>query len=159
MTPADFYKTVLAPAAVAFNPDMYDSIEARCLLLAIAGQESAWSCRIQQPIGYARGFWQCEEFGAVAGVLSGRPTQMAKVCQLFAVSPDRATVFEAIAYHDALAYTVARFALAMDPLKLPAVGDQTGSYQTYLRVWNPGKPDAARWAGVYPKAVAVIQGN
>lgn len=157
MTPSDFYKSVLVPAAEAFQPAAFDSIEARCMLLAIAGQESGWSERIQQPIGYARGFWQCEEYGAVAGVLSAVPSKMADICAKCAVPPDRATVFEAIAYHDGLAYAVARLALWLDPPRLPAVGDALASYGTYIRVWRPGAPSASRWATIYPQAVAVIR--
>lgn len=168
MTPSAFYATIMMPASTMLadlnlnlNPSRVSLISkpAKALMMAIAGQESAWTDRIQIPGGQARGFWQCELEGAVDGVMlnDGMNAILAKVGALYSIDVDMAsTVFEAIAWHDPLAYTVARLALWMDPQPLPAVGDLDGAWATYLRVWRPGKPDPTRWATVYPQAIAVV---
>lgn len=162
-TAAQFYSLILQPAAVmlaGIQPAL-DSPQARCMLLGIAGQESGWAERIQIPGGQARGFWQCELDGAVDDVMldDAMWTVLAAVGRRYSIDVDVAsTVFEAIAWHDPLAYVLARLALRMDPPLLSAVGDINGSWQTYIRVWQPGKPSRDRWNTVYPQAVAVIQG-
>lgn len=161
MTPAQFYERILAPAAQAIGSlsGYFDSPEARCFLLAVAGQESAWTSRIQVPGGQARGLWQCQQSGAVRGVRNGSAgVTLRSVCAQFCIPSDEATIFEAIAWNDTLAYAVARLALWMDPHPLPAIGDEDGAWTVYLRVWRPGKPSRARWATVYSQAVTVING-
>jgi hypothetical protein len=134
---------------------------ARCLLLAIAGQESGWSQRIQQPGGQARGYWQCEKNGGVLAALEGHDTrdELVRFCQAIDVPPGLDEVYEAIAWNDTLAYLVARLNLLLDPPPLPAIGDITASWATYLRVWKPGKPDESRWMGVYPQCAALYPGS
>ena len=57
MMPAAFYSTIQKPAASFFrSPYMTDTPESRLLLLAIAGQESQWTFRVQDNDGPARGF-------------------------------------------------------------------------------------------------------
>ena len=161
MTPATFYNLVLAPASQRFGAmgfQVANSQASRVLLMAIAGIESAWSDRIQLPAGPARGYWQCEAEGAVADVYANADTQawLVEVCHTWDIDDDAGSVFEAIAYHDPLAYAVARFALWLDPAPLPAIGaDAAWSY--YLRNWRPGKPRPDAWAAVYAQALAVVR--
>lgn len=158
MTPTAFYTTVLAPAAGVMGriSGYLDSPQARLLLLAIAGQESGWTERVQVPGGDARGFWQCEEGGAVHAVMLSDSLHaiLSAVGDLCSIDVDTsATVFEAIAWNDTLAYAVARLALWSDPHPLPVAGDIEGAWSTYLRVWRPGKPSRDRWSVVYPQAM------
>jgi hypothetical protein len=156
MTPTKFLAGVIVPRA-GVMPNL-KSPEAMCLLLAIAGQESAWANRLQEPIAYARGFWQCEHNGAVLSVLTSTDTQATiyEVLDSLCIPKGIDTVFEAIAWNDTLAYCVARLALYQDPAALPAIGDQAGSWEYYLRVWRPGAPAPERWATVYPQCMALF---
>lgn len=160
MTPDLFYARIYLPSVVALTHDVTwrsDTTQSRCLLMAIAGQESAWTDRSQVPGGQAHGFWQCEQGGVVHGVMVGAfAAVLANVCDDYQIPNDEASVFAAIEYHDPLAYTVARLALRMDPGALPLVGDVEGAWNTYLRVWRPGKPSRDRWSVVYPQAVACL---
>lgn len=158
MTPIDFYETILLPAAinVAAQFPTLAGFKADYFLLAVAGQESAWSDRVQSG-GPARGFWQCEQGGILRGVMSGQYSSiLERVCDLYAVPNDEGTVFEALAWHDTLAYAVARLGLFMDPHKLPALNDEAGAWDVYLRVWQPGKPSRNRWGIVYAEAMAAL---
>ncbi len=76
MTPAEFVTTVLDSGAAWCEtvPGWHIpfDVRARVLMLAIAGQESAWKYRAQVG-GPARGFWQFEVTG-VDGVLNRNQT-------------------------------------------------------------------------------------
>lgn len=158
---AQFYSLVLQPAATMLSgiQARLDSPRARTLLLAIAGQESGWTSRIQIPGGEARGFWQCELDGAVDSVMldDSRHAILAQVASLYSIDVDVCSVvFEAIAWHDPLAYTLARLTLWTDPHPLPPAEDIEGAWQVYLRTWRPGKPSRDRWSMVYPQAVLAV---
>ena len=155
MTPLAFHNAIIVPAA-RLLPD-HDSPEARCLLLAIAGQESGWQFRVQLPEGWARSFWQCEKNGAVVAVLTSEPTRdkIVQICTALCIPPGLDTVFEAIAWNDALAYCLARLNLLLDPAPLPAIGERDAAWETYRRVWRPGKPAPDRWEAAYETAVQV----
>lgn len=136
------------------------SREARVMLIAIAGQESAFKSR-RQTGGPARSFWQFESGGGVAGVL-GHPRAgpwARAICAALDIPGDRQTVFEAMAWNDHLAVAMARLNLWMIPAALPALGDEKGSYGQYLGQWRPGKPDEARWPANYAAAMAAIKGT
>lgn len=160
MTAAQFYALILDPAATMLshvNPKL-DTPAARLQLLATAGQETSWSERVQIPGGQARGFWQCEQGGALTGVVNGPVVAtLAAVCDLYAAPTDIPTLFEAIAWHDPIAYTVARLALWMDPAPLPAIGNIDAAWDCYIKNWRPGAPSRDRWNVVYPQALAVIK--
>lgn len=160
MLAKQFLDTVLTPAVAAIAPVMahMDSPTARCLLLAIAGQESAWTYRVQKPVGYAHGFWQCEKRGAVIQVVTGGATRdtFADVCRLLSVMPGLDQVFDAIISEDALAYALARLNLWPDPAPLPAIGEEDDAWDYYTRVWKPGKPDRNRWANVYVESALLF---
>ena len=79
------------------------------------------------------------------------------VCDAMSIPTDPDTVYEAIAYNDALAYAVARCILLADPKPLPAVGNQDAAWDCYQRNWRPGAPSTVRWAVAYPQAMAVLK--
>lgn len=158
MTPAAFYEHILKPAASNLGAQFptLAGFRAEYFLLAVAGQESAWIDRVQAG-GPARGFWQCEQGGMLRGVMSGQYASMLeRLCDLYAVPNDEGTVFEALAWHDTLAYAVARLGLFMDPHALPALNDEAGAWGVYLRAWQPGKPSRNRWSIVYGQAMAAL---
>jgi len=153
VTPAEFAARILLPSAARFP--FRDSPEARALLLAIAGQESAWMSRFQFG-GPARGWWQFES-EAVADLMN-RPTTCLTLkgfCAEQFIPWDAGDLFEAVAWHDPLAYALARLLLWTDPAPLPAVGDRIGALMCYDRLWRPGKPDATRWTSRYAEALAI----
>lgn len=151
---ANFLRGIIEPPGAFFTE--HDSLEARCLLLAIAGQESGWMERVQRPVGYARGFWQCEQGGAVRAVVDSDATWpiIERTCSALCIPCDLETVYEAIAWNDPLACVVARMTLLLDPPALPAIGDRDGAWECYVRVWRPGKPAPDRWGAVYEAALA-----
>ena len=155
MTPAEFSARILAPAAAAFP--FHDAPASRALLLAIAGQESGWTDRLQEPTPFARGFWQMERGGGVLGVMEHPASReiIATFCESLEIPPDLDPVYEAIAWNDTLAYAFARLLLWTDPAPLPAAGDVAGSLAVYRRLWRPGRPDDTRWTTRYAEALAV----
>ena len=157
MIASDFCARILLPAAAfaeSINPRLADA-RAHLLLLAIAGQESAWTDR-RQINGPARGFWQTEPNGVLA-VLQNPATQrwLILAARAQSVGIDRASIYLAIEHNDPLAYAVARLLLWADPEPLPAAGDEDAAWATYLRCWRPGKPDRERWTLRYAEALAV----
>jgi len=157
MTPADFVWRVLEPG-LALLPRNMDTPEARVFLTAVAGQESHWRFRLQIG-GTARGYYQCELRGAVAGVLGSPATSMqfAAVCRTLDIEPSAPEVYEAIAWCDALATALARLIPWMEPAPLPVIGDVGGSWTCYERCWKPGRPAPERWPGCYSAALAALQ--
>jgi hypothetical protein len=140
---------------------------ARVLLLAIAGQESNWSERIQAGKGPAHGFWQFERLGGVVSVLGHKAAaQLAHdACEAAGLSDPikgrnystQAWGIMSTAAGDHLAVAFARLLLFSDPAPLPHVGDEEAGWDYYVRNWRPGKPSRSRWATVYPQAVAAIK--
>lgn len=163
MTPDQFLHDILVPGldwfegVVGHTPPA--SREARVLMLAIAGQESNWSQRIQSGNGPAHGFWQFERGGGVKGVLTHRSSYALadKACAASNACPAEAGhvwgVLATVA-GDNLAVAFARLLLWTDPKPLPAYGAEEAAYATYIHNWRPGKPSRSRWATVYPQALA-----
>lgn len=164
MTPAEFVATVLDPglAWCAKLPGwkIPSDDRARVLLTAISGQEANWTARIQGGIGPARGLFQFERGGGVAGVLNDDATGLLaeQACRVSNVPINSIAVWQALALpaHDNLAVAFARLLLWSDVAPLPQVGDEKGAYAYYLRLWRPGAPDSARWIVRYPQAMAAI---
>lgn len=129
---------------------------ARILVLTIAGQESNWAARRQTPVAYARSYWQFELGGGVSGLFQVTPTQLKKVCASLDIPYDRNVVFEAMAWNDRLAGSMARLLLYSDPRPLPVVGDVEGAYHYYDDIWRPGSKRPNEWAGNYAKARAAM---
>lgn len=125
------------------------SFDAERMLLAIAGQESGMDHRYQlsrgMTAGPARGWWQFERGGGVAGVMTHRASsERAKaVCQELEVEFASHAIWRALEGHDALATAFARLLLWTDPRPLPTT-EQAG-WQYYLDNWRPGKPHPGAW--------------
>jgi hypothetical protein len=159
MIPGIFYARIVEPTLkwMATSPSLGipASDSARVLVMAIAGQESRWGAR-RQIGGPARSYWQFEKDGGVAGLFRVAPRKLETVCAACDVSFDPATVFEAMAWHDMLACSMARLLLWTDPAALPGLGDKDAGWQYYLRNWRPGAPHPESWSGVYDQALAAI---
>src|SRR5262249_22147474 len=84
--------------------------------------------------------------GATGEVMTEMPNQLIAVCKLLDIPFEVHALFEALAWNDSLACTMARLLLWKDPQPLPAITDAEGRYQYYLRNWRPGAPDRTRWA-------------
>lgn len=161
ISPGNLHLEVVQPALALLPPAM-DSRAARVLLLAIAGQESGLRARVQHPLrpgmppGPARGLWQFEQAGGVAGVLRHDATRelAAGVCRLRGVPATRVAVWPALATDDVLAAAFARLLLWTDPAPLPA--DEAGGWALYLRTWRPGRPHPDRWPANFAAAQGAV---
>lgn len=167
MTPEVFLPTVLVPGLHWLDQHLGaippDSPEARLVLLAIMGQESAWKFHIQSGNGPAHGYAQFEQGnprtrGGVTGVLMHPTTEelAKKVCAAAGVPADATRVWGlmATAAGDNLSIAFARLLLWSDRHSLPDYGDEEGAWVCYIRNWRPGKPSRSRWATVYSQALA-----
>lgn len=165
MTPAQFNTDILIPSLARALPviEIPDSAAASRLLLAIAGQESGHQWRYQLKPGGpsatgaypARGFWQFERSGGVAGVLK-HPASTAKaraLCDACHVYPDDDDVWRALEGHDTLATGFARLLLWTDPRPLPTT--EQAAWEYYLNNWRPGRPHPDKWAGHWNSALAL----
>lgn len=155
MTPTELNQLVLTPA-LAMLPARMDSTAARRILLAIQQQEDLQQRRRQWPNGPARGLWQFEEKGGVAGVLRcAATTDLAQqVCLARHVKPDARAVWTHLETDDVLAAAFARLLLWSDPKPLP---DEIGAaWACYLRTWRPGRPHVSRWLANWNAAVEVV---
>lgn len=159
MTPKDLLVQAVDPAcALLARFGVPSDDRARVLMMAIAGQESAWAARLQVPIAYARSFWQFERGGGVAGVLShsASSTHIRAACAELLVPCDVSTVYEAMAWHDVLAACMARLLLWTDPAALPAVGEVEAGWDYYRRNWRPGAPHPEMWPARYGTAMGLV---
>lgn len=111
---------------------------ARVMLVAITGQEADAQFRRQHGNGPARGLWQFERLGGVAGVLSHRASiRLAEaLCEWRGVEASTTAVHAALERDDVLAAGFARLLLWTDPRPLPNDWDAGMLY--YLRNWRPG---------------------
>lgn len=153
----DYLHRYTIPAAFALLPPRMDSPDARVLLLAIGLQESKFAHRVQVR-GPARGFWQFEQGGGVAGVFAHPRTGVyaGAVCQALAEAPTVPDAYAALAHNDVLACALARLLLWTLPGPLPAVTDAEGAWTQYLAAWRPGKPHPATWAAHHLGAQAAV---
>lgn len=126
--------------ALAALPARMRSREAVVMLLAIGLQESLFKYRRQMAGGPARGFWQFEKMGGVAGVLQHRTTiaLAAEICRARGVAATAGDVHAALEHDDVLSAAFARLLLWADPKSLPALNDIEAAWQLYLRTWRPG---------------------
>lgn len=156
---ADAQTHILTPA-LAMLPAVTDTPQARVEMLAIALQESDFSYR-EQIGGPARGLWMFERGGGVKGVLKHHATRdfARHVCRERGVNPNRWAVYKALAHDDILACCFARLLLWTDPHALPALGDESGAWDLYLRTWRPGKPRPAHFSGNYRQALLAVRGE
>jgi hypothetical protein len=155
--------TILTPALELLPPRM-DSKEARVMLLAIGLQESRFLHRRQlvgnppRPTGPAKGYWQFERGGGCLGVLTHPASRhmMMQICKDRGVAQNSSALWDAIEHDDILACVAARLLLWTDPLRLPH--DAENGWDTYVRVWRPGKPHRHTWDAFYNQAVQIVVG-
>lgn len=159
MSPTAFRELILDPGLAVLTrfTGVVSDDRARVLLLAIAGQESAWEHR-RQIRGPARGYFQFERGGGTRGVLNHHASapRALKLLGGLSIPPDEATVYEALAWSDHLAVGFARLLLYTDPRSLPDVGEQDSAWDYYIRNWRPGRPHPENWPMRYMAALAEI---
>lgn len=159
MTPRNLLINAIDPAlSLLAGIGIVSDVRARVLIMAIAGQESAWVER-RQIGGPARGFWQFEKGGGVAGLFRVAPDALKAVCAELLIPFNAADVFEAMAWNDVLAASMARLLLWSDPLPLPDFGDVHAGWNCYERNWRPGAPHPDVWPGRYGTAVGLVKGE
>jgi hypothetical protein len=155
MTPDSVLRYTL-PAAFSLLPPAMETPAARVLLLAIGLQESRFEHRRQLGGGPARGFWQFEQGGGVAGVLA-HPASRGRaraVCMALCYQSSVPVVYDALADNDVLAAAFARLLLWTLPEPLATTADD--GWRQYLAAWRPGTPREGTWAASYQTAAAAV---
>jgi hypothetical protein len=161
MKPELFHQIILEPGIALLErfTGMKPSREIKVPLMAIAGQESNWDARLQVPVAYARSYWQFEQGGGVAGVLAHGASRdkIRVVCAELDIPCDVGTVYNAMAWNDVLALSMARLLIWTDPPALPALGDRSAAWALYMRCWRPGAPHPQTWDARYDKAMELVK--
>ena len=157
---------VIKPAcsllAALSGKEAFASHAAEVMLVAIALQESDAISRTQigasSAIG-ARGWWQFEKMGGLAGVMRHRKTgEIAEsLCSELGISPSVDAAWAALPYSELLAAGLARLLLWTDsrPLMLPMPEHEGASWDIYIDNWRPGKPHRDRWTQCWRTACDV----
>lgn len=162
----DVHEGAIVPAYNLLPARMW-SDGATVMLLVIGLQESRLVHRRQlvghppKPIGPAKGLWQFERGGGVAGVL-GHPASRAhaeRICRLRLVEPNSFAVWDALETDDVLAAAFARLLLWTDPQPLSGLDDVGRAWDYYLRNWRPGKPHLDTWPAFHQRAVSFVRGQ
>jgi hypothetical protein len=132
--------------------------QAEVMLLAIAGQESNLAHRFQIS-GPARGFWQFERGGGLAGVMSHKATAkiMHDALDELGIGTGYEAAWAALPYSELLQVTAARCLLLSDPKPLPPLEDEQLAWAYYLRNWRPGRPHSDAWTTHYRAALAATR--
>lgn len=168
MTPERFVSDVLTPglaklSEIGGRESLANSPDAEQMLLTIALQESALTHRAQVIAsgapGPARGWWQFERGGGVAGVMqhpasSGLARRLCEACH---VPFEAAHIWRCLEGHDALAVGFARLLLWTDARPLPTTS--AAGWQYYLDNWRPGKPHPAKWPSNWTRAQSALSGG
>ncbi|MCJ1887432.1 hypothetical protein LNN38_21405 [Pseudomonas sp. LA21] len=164
-------RSIIEPALLLL-PAKMESPQAVVMLLVIGLQESQFTYRRQMGNGPARSFWQAEQGGGmVTGLLRYRIDNVRELatglCAVRGVVPAAPEVWNAIEHDDVLAAGLARLLLYTDPARLPALGDEAGAWDLYLRTWRPGAHSRGseeqraalrkKWAANYAAALEAIQ--
>ena len=164
-------RSIIEPALLLL-PAKMESPQAVVMLLAIGLHESRFEYRRQMGNGPAKSFWQAEQGGGmVTGLLRYRVQDIRDLatglCAVRGVAPAALEVWNAIERDDVLAAGLARLLLYTDPARLPALGDEAGAWELYLRTWRPGaytRGDAAKraalrkkWSANYAAALEVVR--
>ena len=148
--------TIIEPA-LRLLPPMMTSDRASAMLLAIGMQESGLEHR-KQIGGPARGLWQFERGGGVAGVLRHPRTQghAATVCWRLGNAGTTASVYHQLEHDDILAACFARLLLWTLPGALPTREQVAEGWGQYIKAWRPGKPHPETWSDFYREAWEVV---
>ncbi|MVW75402.1 hypothetical protein [Pseudomonas xionganensis] len=147
MTLTEIRAQAIAPALALLPGRMSEHRPAvEVLLLTTHLQEAPNREQCQLPVrpgkcGPARGIFQFERGGGVAGVLrhpASRP-HVFTVCAKLGVVPTLDGIFDALPSQcDVLDAALARLLYWTDRNPLPALGDVEGAWQYYLHNWRPG---------------------
>lgn len=136
------------PAAYDLLPVQMQTPPATAMLLAIGLQESKFQHR-RQAGGPARGFWQFEQQGGVAGVLMHPSTadhaRHALRALRYPTTTTPQAVYGLLADNDVLAAVFARLLLWTVPGRLPLPSQSAAGWRQYLDGWKPGKPHPETW--------------
>lgn len=147
-------------AGLALLPVTMRTAHAKVLLYATSRQENPK--RLPKQVGGpAVGDYQFESGGGVKGVLEHPWTAAlaASVCKARGIAASRLTVYEALQHDPVLAAAFARLLYYTDPGRIPAVCDEQGAWEVYLRTWRPGafkrQPEElrAKWSKSYNDAM------
>ena len=146
----------ILPAAYSVLPERMQSDAATAMLLAIGLQESKFKYR-KQVRGPARGFWQFEQGGGVAGVLrhpaTSQPIRQALRSLCYDSMSDAPKVCHGlITDNDILAAVFARLLLWTVPGRLPNRNEPDYGWQCYIDGWRPGKPHRSAWNAYFASA-------
>ena len=149
---SDVLQVVIYPG-LALLPKQMSSPAAIVMLLTIGMQESRFIYR-RQVGGPARGFYQFEQMGGVAGVLQHYQTGMIIKGVLDRLQYDRSvsTSYLAIEHNDVLATAFARLLLWTLPDDLPQKDEYDKSWNQYIEAWRPGRPHRQTWNEFYKQA-------
>jgi hypothetical protein len=153
----------ILPAAYSVLPPKMNSPEASALILAIGLQESQFMARRQLPRrpggppGPAKGLWQFERGGGVAGVMKHAKTKGPLLAALTELRYAEAMghsldLYNIIEHNDVVACVFARLNLWWLPAKLPGQHDPDGAWKQYLQAWKPGKPHHRTWNNYFIEA-------
>lgn len=135
-----------------YLPEKMNTPEAIAMMTAIGLQESRFEYR-KQIGGPARGFWQFEEGGGVAGVMRHHSSKRYAENILQELEIKKKDAYDAIAYNDTVAAAFARLLLYTDPNQLPKLSDSPQiSWEYYIRNWRPGKPHRETWDAIWTHA-------
>lgn len=163
MTLSEIRRSAIEPALLLL-PARMTSPQAEVQLLATHLQEAPNREQCQLPVkpgkcGPARGIFQFERGGGVAGVLThpaSRP-HVLTVCAALGVTPTLDGIFDALPTQcDVLDAALARLLYWTDPFSLPALGDKQSAWDLYLRTWRPGKPHRHTWDANYAQALEAV---
>ena len=148
---------IITPALLLLPPRM-TSDKAIAELLAIQAQEDPERRRRQWPEGPARGLWQFERDGGVAGVLRHTLTRehAMAVCHALGNAGTVASVYHQLEHDDILAACFARLLLWTIPQGLPGRDEPEEGWAQYLKAWRPGKPHKRTWAANFKNAWEVV---
>jgi hypothetical protein len=150
MTPIRLLQTAIMPALNELaTQGVPMDLKAARFMLAIALQESSLSHRRQvvggAEAGPAVSYFQMEKNGGCLGVLSHPSTalKMKNICGAYNVSPDPASLWDAMRFQDIVASCAARLLIYSLPRSLPENAEE--GWSQYLSAWRPGKPRPAEW--------------
>ena len=151
--------------AFALLPAKMTTPAAGQMVLSIVFQESDGIYRRQHGNGPARGLAQFELGNKVSragvwGVMNHDASKAlaAEICIKRGVDPKNfKAVWSALEYDDVLNFALARLLLWTDSQPLPT--QQSVGWDTYLRVWGPGKPHPEKWPASWATAQGVMDGR
>lgn len=159
MTPATFYALVLRPCSSYPPTDLLvkSTKPALVQIMATFGQESGWTHRVQFDGGPGHS-WGMFELGTIIDVMGNPATDVLAqaVCAQWDIPWKAETIYDAITWNDPLAFAFARLLLWADPSPLPALGDESGGWALYERVWRPGKPRPETWSAIYAQSLTLV---